>query len=147
MNSMPTPMPEEYVVQKTKVVPVKSGINRSPKQLHALIRKYVKKWSEKLFLGLWRKEMRVVSHIPPDEGQDPRWEIGATTRSNWHHLQADLEFSHYLLCDKDDKTVERMVIHELLHVLLNEMRESGLEHEERVVSHLEIAFEEIEDLL
>jgi hypothetical protein len=36
--------------------------------------------------------------------------------------------------------VERIVVHELVHILVNEMREDGLEHEERVVTGLTKAF-------
>ena len=32
--------------------------------------------------------------------------------------------------------INYMVVHELLHVLVNEMREEGIDHEERVVTHL-----------
>lgn len=36
--------------------------------------------------------------------------------------------------------VERIIVHELVHILVNEMREDGLEHEERVVTGLTKAF-------
>ncbi len=120
---------------------------RTPQQLHKLISKYVRKWRDKLFLGLWKIDMRVVDHIEGSGRNDESWCVAATTDSNWKYLQADLQFSHYLLSEKEEKQIERIVIHELLHVLLNEMREEGIEHEERVISHLEISFENIEGIL
>ena len=40
----------------------------------------------------------------------------------------------------DADGIERVVIHELMHVLVNEIREGELHHEERVATQLQKAF-------
>lgn len=39
-----------------------------------------------------------------------------------------------------DEEIEYVVVHELMHVFLNEMREQGQQHEERVATLLAKAF-------
>ena len=58
--------------------------------------------------------------------------------TSWKYFTADLDFSYVQLKDMEEKEIEKIIIHELLHIVVNEMQESGLEHEERVVSHLQI---------
>ena len=38
------------------------------------------------------------------------------------------------------KEIEKVVVHELMHVFLNETREEGIDHEERVATQLQKAF-------
>jgi hypothetical protein len=125
--------------------------HRTAKQLHATVRKYVKKWKGNLYLGLWKININVENHIEPSncgtQPVDNGWCLLATTRTDWRYLTASIKFSYDGLFDADDKQIERTVVHELLHVLLNEMREEGTDHEERVVSHLEIAFESTANIL
>jgi len=40
----------------------------------------------------------------------------------------------------DGDEIERAVVHELCHILVNEMREDEIHHEERVVTGLQKAF-------
>jgi predicted SprT family Zn-dependent metalloprotease len=40
----------------------------------------------------------------------------------------------------DADSIEKIVVHELMHVFLNEMREKGIDHEERVATMLSQAF-------
>jgi predicted SprT family Zn-dependent metalloprotease len=58
--------------------------------------------------------------------------------TSWKYFTADLDFSYVQLKDMEEKEIEKIIIHELLHVVLNEMREDGVEHEERVTSHLQM---------
>ena len=60
----------------------------------------------------------------------------ATCDADWRYFEATLNFSFIKMYDLEEEEIEKIVIHELLHIVVNEMREDGIEHEERVVSHL-----------
>lgn len=91
---------------------------------------YVKKWKRQLWLGQWNV--------------DTVWEwdgLGEDTTTakcqcDWRYMIATITFDLIRCSTLDDEGLERIVIHELLHMVVNEMRYDGLEHEERVVSHL-----------
>lgn len=74
---------------------------------------------------------------------------GAHIYSHWHYKQAEIEFNCLELYRLGLLELELIIIHELCHALVNEMREwAGSEpetealmrHEERVVSELSVAF-------
>jgi predicted SprT family Zn-dependent metalloprotease len=66
------------------------------------------------------------------------YQTAARCDTSWKYFTADLDFSYVQLKDMEEKEIEKIIIHELLHIVVNEMQESGLEHEERVVSHLQM---------
>lgn len=66
------------------------------------------------------------------------YQTAARCDTSWQYFTADIDFSYVQLKDMEEKEIEKVIIHELLHIVVNEMRESGLEHEERVVSHLQM---------
>ena len=49
---------------------------------------------------------------------------------------AHIEFDLAVLRDMDEDEIEKVIIHELLHVVVNEMRDPGVTHEERGVASL-----------
>ena len=56
--------------------------------------------------------------------------------ASWKYLDAHVEIN----CERaeflDDARLERVVVHECMHILLNEMREDDIDHEERVCSEM-----------
>lgn len=108
-------------------------MKRTNKQLHRLIGMYIKKWKSNLFLGMWTIEFYLRDYIVPEK-------VAGDVESDWRYFNAVINFSYVQLCDMEDKEIEKIVIHELLHIVVNEMREDGIDHEERVVSHLEMIF-------
>ena len=108
--------------------------DRTTKQLHALIHKYVIKWKSELFLGMWTISFNLRDWLSNDYGNALQTAARCTPR--WKYFEAELEFNYLVLKDKKDEDIERIVLHELLHIVVNEMREEGIDHEERVVSHL-----------
>jgi len=60
--------------------------------------------------------------------------------ADWRYLSASIAVNVKAVARLDDDELERAVVHELIHVLVNEMREPGIDHEERVVTMLSKAF-------
>lgn len=98
------------------------------------IRKYTNKWRS--LLGLWIWTGNIGFSEDRKKGEAEGTEALADVYADWKYLDYDITF--YLPCfvKKTEKDVERVVIHEMCHILVNEMREEGLKHEERVVSGL-----------
>lgn len=78
---------------------------------------------------------------------DRGWQVAAQCAARWEHLDAELRFFADAIVSETDEVLERHVIHECCHVLVNELRPKAkslmgdwLAHEERVVSQLEAAF-------
>ena len=77
-------------------------------------------------------------------------EAGAQVVSSWFYKTAEIDFNCMDLHDLATVEIERTVLHELCHLLVNEMREWGgkygerteawSHHEERVVTDLSMAF-------
>jgi hypothetical protein len=111
---------------------------RTYKQLNKVVRKYVKKWKSNLFLGMWTININIKDYIGDDEGNG--YTTTAECKSSWKYFTATINFSHIALKETEEKEIEDIVIHELQHIILSEMREPGIDHEERVASHLQMIF-------
>jgi hypothetical protein len=100
----------------------------------------LRRWVKPIGLGWWDIE----GHYHRDDYPYPGEEAGRTSlaicRPNWSYMEADILFNMPALNGKSDKDLEHIVVHELMHIFLNEMHESGVEHEERVATTLENAF-------
>jgi hypothetical protein len=62
--------------------------------------------------------------------------VPAIVFADWQYGTATILFNVPAFDGKSDDEIERIVVHELLHILVNEMREGEIHHEERVVSQL-----------
>ena len=82
---------------------------------------------------------------------DDGGEAAAQVVSSWHYKRAQIVFYLPALEPMADLEIEQSVVHELCHILVNEMREWGnyenetgkfaeARHEERVVTDLAMAF-------
>jgi predicted aminopeptidase len=103
------------------------------------MRDLVAKWAEPMGLLWWKID--VVYYGGYDECKqlfsDPKSanrETVAITDASWKYLEATIEVNLQRVARMDDDKLEEVVVHELAHVLVNEMREEGDEHEERVVT-------------
>jgi len=114
---------------------------RTVKQLKAVVGKYVRKWKQKLWLHMWHIDCVYRTYVRPSEDTPDGMTVTASTRSAWMYFTATIDFSIDQLADMEENDIEKIVIHELLHIVVNEMREDGIDHEERVVSHLSTAIE------
>jgi hypothetical protein len=105
-------------------------------------RRYFKRWVYLLGLGWW--DVRVNWY---DNEKAFRKASGATSRSVAMRINADWRYATATVCvnvpaleELSDDELERGIVHELCHALVNEMREDGIGHEERVVTMLSKAF-------
>lgn len=62
--------------------------------------------------------------------------ILATCDANWMYGTATISVNLPAFAERTPEQIERTVVHELCHILVNEMREGELHHEERVVTSL-----------
>lgn len=60
--------------------------------------------------------------------------------ADWRYMQAAITVNLDALDGRDEREIERIAVHELCHVLINEMRAGGIDHEERVATILTKAF-------
>jgi hypothetical protein len=107
--------------------------DRTIPQLKAVLKKYLKKWKNNLYLGMWQIDFNIREYLKNEQGE---FETAATCDANWQYFYASLNFSYAKMRELADIEIEKIVLHEMLHVVVNEMREDGIDHEERVVSHL-----------
>ena len=64
----------------------------------------------------------------------------AKSYCDWRYATCNIYVNLPQLKQMDDQQVEMTIVHELCHALVNEMREDGIDHEERVVTGLTKAF-------
>ena len=91
---------------------------------------FLVKWKRQLWLGQW-----TVDTVWEWDGLDDL-PASATCSCDWRYMIATITFDLIKCSDLDDDRLENLVVHELFHMVVNEMREEGIDHEERVVSHL-----------
>lgn len=97
--------------------------------------KYHDKWKNLLALSWWKNKVVFFDHMTNSDGTTPLAECAA----NWQYQEYTISINEYELRKRDSATIERVIMHELLHAVVAEMREEGIKHEERVVTQLECA--------
>lgn len=110
------------------------------------------KWLKPLGLLWW--DIEVTYHTDPEEivrtFRDPGQGgvVAARTITRWQYGSAYIDINVTAFTDLTDKDIERIVVHECCHVLVNELTEESEDHhEERVVTNLTKAFMWVGDLL
>lgn len=107
--------------------------------------KYHRRRTRKLFnewvykLGLEWYEIDVVYHRSKKDFRRT-WGVGRYTdmavRTDWRYMHATVGVCVPLIASLSDEKLEKVVVHELTHILLNEAREKGLDHEERATTFI-----------
>jgi hypothetical protein len=96
-------------------------------------------WMKPLGLLWW--SIDIVYHEDPADvisyfkSEDGAMILGRTF-TDWQYGQACIHINVPGFEGMDQEHIERVAVHELMHVLVNEMREGELHHEERVVTTL-----------
>lgn len=109
-----------------------------------LIKAAFDKWIVRLGLAWW--DIEIVYYDDPMEiiNRFRQIETGemvpATVTAQWMYADAKISINLPTFEYIEDDKIERVVVHELVHILVNEMREEDICHEERVVSTLTKAF-------
>ena len=65
--------------------------------------------------------------------------VPATVTSDWRYGTATVSINVPAFRGMKRKEIEFILVHEFVHILVNEMRERGIKHEERVVTNLTTA--------
>lgn len=107
---------------------------RTSAQTKKLINRYMKWWVKWTGLGFHTIQTKFVDF----------WEGGleadAICNAKWQYLEHEVCFN-ITECNKlTEYQLEVTIVHELMHIFLNEMQETGIDHEERVASSLQKAF-------
>lgn len=117
------------------------------------IQDYLDKWIKIMGLGEWSITVTYVDVDSCRAGQVKRLAgrfseglPAATAYALWQYLDGSIYFNVNELADYEARELEDVVIHELAHLLLNEMREDGIDHEERVTTMLTSAFRRLDNL-
>lgn len=107
-----------------------------------LFSKAIHKWVNKTWLGWWKIDISyhtAFEYSRYEAGDDVHKSI-AFCATDWRYMFANIHVNSDLLEEQDEKDIEEIALHELMHVFLNEMREEGIEHEERVATFLTRSF-------
>jgi len=115
------------------------------KKTKKLILKYFYLWQLRLGLKWWvidlcfhRDPATIIERFSnPGDGEGVTL---AMTTVRWQYLTATIEFNLPSWKGLSEKSIEHHILHELCHILVNEMREGEIHHEERVVTGLTDAF-------
>jgi len=103
------------------------------------IKEIFERWTYLLGLRWWDISLtfsKEKSYFYKDDGS----RILAKTWSDWRYMKATILINYREIKLLDPEEIEKIIIHELCHVLVNEMREGDISHEERVVTTLTKAF-------
>lgn len=101
----------------------------------------VNKWIPKLGLDWWEITCHYCdSHSFIDTENDK--DALAFCHVNWPYMTATIRVNKDHLEDEEKGNVEMIAVHELMHIILNEMRDDcdSIDHEERVATILAKAF-------
>lgn len=112
------------------------------KQKH--ISKLFGKWIERLGLNWWN--IQVVLYDDPRDiamrfHEDDDVICTALTSADWKYGSAKISVNFPAWKDVTEEEANYMILHELCHILVNEMHEPDRHHEERVVTSLAKAFQ------
>lgn len=107
------------------------------KRVKSLVRKYFKWWVHWLGLGYWHVTLCFSNETSP---RDNGYFLAGSCDCDWRYQTATVTIHPKAIKHLDKAEIEKTVIHELIHVFLNEMREEGIDHEERTATQLQKAF-------
>lgn len=124
-------------------------MSKVPPSKHDLIKAAFDKWIPRL--GLAWHDIEIVYYDDPYEiiNRFRVIETGemvpANVTAQWMYADAKININLPAFEFIEDAKIERVIVHELCHILVNEMREPEMHHEERVVTGLTKAFFWVEE--
>ncbi len=102
-------------------------------------------WVRWLGLGYGDISLEFVEYISDAGSSYIDTDVAGECHTDWRYQETHIYFAMNRLRKLSKKMIEKVVVHELMHVFLNEMREEGIDHEERVATSLQKAFLWIRD--
>jgi predicted SprT family Zn-dependent metalloprotease len=85
---------------------------------------------------MWKIDWNIRDYL--SDAKVDGYSTSASCVASWQYFTATIDFSYVQLKDMEEREIEKIIIHELIHIVVNEMQEDGIEHEERVTSHLQM---------
>jgi predicted metallopeptidase len=107
------------------------------------IDRYLDEWIYRLGLRwwnvvvYWHRKPKMVKRI---FGKHVHKTVLAQTYADWRYGIASIHINLPAFQNMSHKETECAIVHELCHILVNELREGEIHHEERVVTGLQKAF-------
>ena len=102
--------------------------------------KLARAWTKRLGLAWWRVDVFYYDKIPKRFKRKHGQEVAADVFAQWEYMKVDISVNLPLIAEMTKAEMEKVIVHELCHALVNEMREEGHKHEERVCTRLTQAF-------
>jgi hypothetical protein len=101
----------------------------------------VAKWTKKTWAGWWNVNVIYrTGHEFLKANDFCSTGTIAICNTNWKYMTATIEVNSDALENEPDEDIEYFALHEIMHIFLNEMREEGIDHEERVATILARSF-------
>lgn len=115
------------------------------KEFDALRKKlqcYITRWVKPLGLGWWRLHFIYNREPEEDDFHGSKGETAGRCIANWQYKEATITFNMSTCAAMKELDMERMFVHELMHVFLNEARQRDIvtDREESVATQLASAF-------
>jgi len=99
----------------------------------------VLKWIQALQLDHWNIELDFCESHRFIAIEDSTTAV-AFCHTNWTYMTATIRVNSNHLEEESEERLPYIAVHELMHCMLNEMREEGIHHEERVATLLANGF-------
>jgi len=107
-----------------------------------LLKKAIRRWTYRLGLRWWHvtfvltSNKKLIKDVFKDKDVKKGRRIIGRTFANWMYKTATIYINVPALKGRTERFLEEVIVHELMHALVNEMREEDVHHEERVVTSL-----------
>ena len=109
-----------------------------------LFSKLIHKWVGLTYAGWWKIDLYYLDNKAYAKAEHYTHNHAkhsvATCHSDWRYLEASINVNLSALKRMSRSEIEYTVVHELMHVFLNEMRENNVDHEERTATLLARSF-------
>ena len=122
-------------MMKNKLKPMKN------KQVKKYAKKYFTWWTQ--WLGLNYGSVNLVFEEFIKDASGPN--VAGICETDWRYQETVITLALHKLRNLNQYQIEKAVVHELMHIFLNEMRAEGIDHEERVATNLQKAFMWVRD--
>jgi hypothetical protein len=92
-------------------------------------------WIKQTGLGYWDIEVNYHNEFTDPKDANAIMYVDV----DWQYIRAQIHVSYSACKGMTSTEIEKCVVHELMHIILNEMREPETDHEERVATMLQKA--------
>jgi hypothetical protein len=105
-----------------------------------LFSKCVSDWSKITWAGWWHIDVCYFDEHEYYKQEGLSDGSLAVCSTDWRYMHATIRVNSDKLQEIENEDIEEIAVHEMMHIFLNEMREEGIDHEERVATFLARSF-------